>query len=336
MEEPNGSWLTEGMNARVALGDPNGPARGGEAPPAELSDAAVPAPLPASGFKSGAERLRLEIQLRAGSLNPRQRRLARFLLENQAQVSFSTANDVGSAVNTSGATVVRFAQMLGYSGFSELRQSLRDVTPPFPTFLEQLGALADRSLSSPADLMRLVLRYEQENLAGTARALDSLAVAEAARAISGARTVTLIGSGVGRSIVHLLRGHLSRLRGSVAAPSETIDSVIALANVGPGDVVLGVTFWRFARSTSEWLQLAKRRGAETIAIVDSPLYPAADSVDHMLVVRSRNPGHGPSTVAAAAVANVLVSAVILTDFRRYFDAIEHVDRAYTESNVYLE
>lgn len=289
-----------------------------------------------SGFLSGLERLRLEVQRRAGTLNPRQRRLARFLLENQAQVSFLTANAVGSAVGTSGATVVRFAQRLGYSGFSELRESLRDVNPPFPTFLEQLGTLADQPFSSPADLVRLVLRYEQENLAGTARALDPMAMQEAARAISEARSVTLIGSGVGRSIVHLLRGHLARLRRTVDAPAETIDTVIALAHVGRGDVVLGVSFWRFARSTSDWLRVAKARGATTIAIVDSPLYPAGDYVDHLLVVRSRNPGHGPSTVAAAAVANVLVSAVILTDFQRYFGAIEHVDTAYTEANLYLE
>jgi DNA-binding MurR/RpiR family transcriptional regulator len=231
---------------------------------------------------------------------------------------------------------VRFAQLLGYSGFAELRESLRDIALTFPTFLEQLGHLSDLSLSSPADLVRLVLRYEQENLAGTSRSLDPAALYDAAHAIANARTVTLVGSGVGRSVVHLLRGHLSRLKASVQAPGETIDAVIALANVGPGDVVLGVSFWRFARSTSEWLQLAKRRGAETIAIVDSPLYPAADSIDHLLLVRSRNPGHGPSTVAAAAVANMLISAVILTDFQRFFDAIQHVDSAYTDSHVYLE
>ncbi len=336
MGEPGEIASADQRETSLGDGDPGAPAGPEDELATELRDlAASPVPSPTASL-TGLERLRLQVQGRSSRLNPRQRKLARFLLENQAQVSFSTANAVGSAVGTSGATVVRFAQLLGYRGFSELRESLRDASLPFPAFLEQLGNLGDLSLSSPADLVRLVLRYEQENLAETSRSLDASALYDAARAIANARTVTLVGSGVGRSIVHLLRGHLARLRASVQAPGETIDAVVALANVGPGDVVLGVSFWRFARSTSEWLQLAKRRGAETIAIVDSPLYPAADSDDHLLLVRALNPGHGPSTVAAAAVANMLVSAVILTDFARFFDAIEHVDHAYTESHVYLE
>jgi DNA-binding MurR/RpiR family transcriptional regulator len=136
--------------------------------------------------------------------------------------------------------------------------------------------------------------------------------------------------------VQLLGGHLARLKSPVVMPADSIDTVIALANAGAGDVVLGVSFWRFAKSTSDWLQLGRQRGATTIAIVDSPLYPTAGAVDHLLVVRSANPGHGPSTVAAAAIVNLLVSAVILTDFDRYFDAIEHLDRAYAEARLYLE
>lgn len=284
----------------------------------------------------GVDRLRALIQRRSASLTPLQRQLARYLLDHQTEVSFSTANEVGATVGTTGATVVRFAQTLGYAGFSDLRKSMREMLPAFPTFLEQLGSLADQSLSAPADLMRMLLRYEQENLSGTARSLEPQTVREAAIAIDRARSVTLVGSGVGGSIVDLLHGHLSRLRRAVDAPSEAIDTVIALANIGPSDVVIGVSFWRFARTTSEWLQMAKSHGATTIAIVDSPLYPAAQFVDHLLVVRSRNPGHGPSTVAAAAAANILVSAVILTNFQAYFDAIKHLDSAYAEARLYLE
>jgi DNA-binding MurR/RpiR family transcriptional regulator len=185
-------------------------------------------------------------------------------------------------------------------------------------------------------LIRLVFGYEQENVAATARSLDPTALSKAARAINSARGVIVVGSGVGRAVVNLLGGHLSRIRGAVSIPTDSVDAVIALANAGPRDVVVAVSFWRFARSTRDVLALAKHRGVTTVAIVDSPLYPAGQFVDHLLVVSSRNPGHGPSTVAADAVANALISATILTDFPRYLAAIEHVDDAYAESGAYLE
>jgi DNA-binding MurR/RpiR family transcriptional regulator len=258
------------------------------------------------------------------------------VLENHSRVSFATANEVGSAVGVSGATVVRFAQLLGYDGFSEMRESLREGLLPFPTFLEQLSELSQQPLAERAELPNLVFRWEQENLKATLQLLDPDALAELAKGIPAARRIILIGTGVGGAVVKLLAGHLSRLGLPVIVPGDTVEAVIAIANVGPDDMVVGVTFWRFARSTSEWLHQAKRRGAGTAAIVDSPLFPGADAVDHLLVVSSRNPGHGPSAVSGVAVVNVLVSAVVLTDFPRFYDAIERIDKAYGESHVYLE
>jgi DNA-binding MurR/RpiR family transcriptional regulator len=285
---------------------------------------------------TGLGNLRVRIQGRLGQLSPKQRTLARFLLENHARVIFASANEVGATVGTSAATVVRFAQLLGYEGFTQLRDSLRDEVSTFPSFSEQLTDLARQTSSSESELVNRVLGWERENLAATAKLLNPRALADVAAHISAARRTVLIGTGVGGVVVKLVAGHLNRLGLPLIAPVDMVDTVSALANAGSEDVVLGVSFWRFDRLTSDHFQHAKRRGALTAAIVDSPLYPAADSVDHMLVVSSTNTGHGPSVVAATAVANALLSAIILTDFERFSRAIQRVDDAYSESHVYID
>ena len=55
--------------------------------------------------------------------SPKQKQLARHMLDNKYLVSFASANQVGESVGCSAATVVRFAQSLGYEGFSELRNN---------------------------------------------------------------------------------------------------------------------------------------------------------------------------------------------------------------------
>ena len=285
---------------------------------------------------AGLAQLQSSIQERMADLSPKQRALARYIVENQSAVMFATANEVGSAVGASGATVVRFAQLLGYDGFTELRDSLRDRRSDFPAFLERLSDLAQRSLPSASELVNLVIGGEQENLSSTLGSLDSNALAEIANRISVARNTVLVGVGAGGVVVKLLADHMSRFGLPFVAPVDTVDEVIAFTRVGPGDVVLAVSFWRFVKSTTQWLREAKRRGATTAAIVDSPLYPAAADVDYLLVVSSRNTGHGPSVVAAAAVANALLSEIILTDFDRFYAAIQQVDKAYGESHIYLD
>ena len=284
---------------------------------------------------TGLGNLRSRIQARLGELSSKQRALAHFVLENHSRVIFASASEVGAAAGASAATVVRFAQLLGYGGFTELRDSLREGAVTFPSFLEQLSDLARQRFSSESDLTSLVFGWERENLTATAGLLDAHALAEVAKRIPSARRTVLLGAGVGGVAVKLLAGHLNRLGLSLHVPVDTVDAVISLANVGPEDVVLGVSFWRFDRATSERLRQAKQRGAVTAAIVDSPLYPSAEYVDYLLVVSSKNTGHGPSVVAAAAVVNALLSAIILTDFDRFHDAIQHIDDAYGESGVYL-
>lgn len=308
--------------------------RGGASQP----DVLMPAERHGTAFdgSTGLGHLRARIQDKLGELSVKQRALAHFIMENHARALFASANEVGAAVGTSAATVVRFAQLLGYDGFTELRDSLREGVFTFPSFLDQLSDLAQQPFSSDSELTNLVFRWERENLSATASMLDSHALGELAKKIPSARKTVLLGTGVGGVVVKLLAGHLNRLGLSLMVPVDTVDAVISMANVGPEDVVLGVSFWRFDRATSERLHQAKRRGAVTAAIVDSPLYPAAKDVDHLLVVSSKNTGHGPSAVSATAVANALLSAVILTDYDRFYRAIQHIDDAYAESRVYLE
>jgi DNA-binding MurR/RpiR family transcriptional regulator len=312
-------------------------AASGRADAAEPAQNQVPQlPPPSVAPSTGLAHLQASIQQRIADLGPKQRSIARYIVENHSTVVFSTANEVGSAAGASGATVVRFAQLLGYDGFLELRDSLRDQRPSFPTFLDQLSDLSRRPPTTDSELVNLVVNWEQENLRATLGLLDPHALAEVAKRIPAARKTVLVGTGVGGVVVKLLAGHLSRFGLPYVVPVDTVDEVIALSRVGPDDIVLGVSFWRFVRSTSQWLHEAKRRGATAAAIVDSPLYPTADDVDYLLVVSSRNTGHGPSVVAATAVVNALLSAIILTDFDRFYTSIQNVDKAYGESNIYLD
>ena len=70
--------------------------------------------------------LRSFIQSGYPGLSDNQRKVADVLLQRVREVPFLSVNDLGDLSGTSKATVVRLAQSLGFTGYLELRERLRE------------------------------------------------------------------------------------------------------------------------------------------------------------------------------------------------------------------
>ena len=60
----------------------------------------------------------------AADLPPQQRLIADYLLEHMQTVPFMSVPELAQRIGVSEATIVRFAQRIGYAGFSELKMTL--------------------------------------------------------------------------------------------------------------------------------------------------------------------------------------------------------------------
>ena len=96
-----------------------------------------------------AERLRRDYD----RFSPAQQSLARYLTEHLAEIPMLSAHEIARTAHCSPATVVRFAQALGYSGYPEMQRVVRDAQRPSlqdpreaepGTPLEGLGAILAR------------------------------------------------------------------------------------------------------------------------------------------------------------------------------------------------
>ena len=136
-------------------------------------------------------------------LSPKQKQLARFVLDNKYLVSFASANRVGESVGASAATVVRFAQSLGYDGFSGLRAAIREELPTYLTAAERIEKrLADPP--RPHDIPQQVFHTDISNIERTANNLDAAQFNAALDAIVGADRVLIVGCGLSAAPVWFL------------------------------------------------------------------------------------------------------------------------------------
>jgi DNA-binding MurR/RpiR family transcriptional regulator len=61
------------------------------------------------------------IRQNVAAMTPAERAIAQYIISNQASVVYLTARQLAEQAGVSDASVVRFCQSLGYSGFKELR-----------------------------------------------------------------------------------------------------------------------------------------------------------------------------------------------------------------------
>jgi DNA-binding MurR/RpiR family transcriptional regulator len=237
-------------------------------------------------------------------LSPKQQRLARFVAENPSFAAFATASDLAKRAGTSTATVVRFAQGLGFESYNEFQQNVRH---SYLRTLRPLEALDSRS-GNGRDLFTAQLYQDLDNLRRTLHTLHIDHLAEAARRIDAADNIVVISSG-SYSAIGLVLSHHLRFMGYRALFEDRGGPHLsaAIAPLGPGDLVVGISFWKGSREIVKTLAWAADRSIPTIAITDTVYSPVAGAASISLVLPTESVSFFQSMVAPLSVVYGLLA-----------------------------
>ncbi len=260
-------------------------------------------------FESFKQRL-IEIE---PSLPKRLKQTAAFALQHPDEIALGTASGVARRAHVQASTLVRFAQALGFAGFTELqgvfRAHLRNRWPEYPARLKALNARA----ADPGDPMSLLIGFAEaaeRSVEALRVELDPDALKAAVELLAGARMVFLIAQRRAFCVAHYLAYAFAQL--GVAA--MLVDDVGGLgreqlAAAGPEDAALAVSFAPYSPLTLSLTEAARARGARIVAVTDSPLSPLAAIAERRLEVNERDFGAFRSLGATFCLAMTLAVAV---------------------------
>ena len=218
------------------------------------------------------ESLEQRISAAHGDLSRKHKHLARFILDNKYFISFASASQAAEKTNTSAATVVRFAQSLGYEGFSEMQAAIRAELPNYMSAAERIQKRLE-SPTEPDDLPQKVFYTDIANIERTASNLMTADLDGALQAIINARRIWVIGSGISATSAMYLANSL-RIIGFDARfnINEGLSLAVDAAQFGPDTLVSALDMWRYVRSTTDTVALARKYGARIIAITDAEVW----------------------------------------------------------------
>jgi DNA-binding MurR/RpiR family transcriptional regulator len=269
------------------------------------------------------------------TLSPKHKAIARFVLNNDYFTSFASASQIGEKTNTTAATVVRFAQALGYEGFSELQDALRAEMPDhLTTAARMMKHMLDQQ--PPSSNPQQVFYTDIKNIERTASGLSVESLNAALDAIQKAKRILVIGAGISYAPVVLL-AHSLKVMGfeAQAILGEGLQTAVEIAHIKPDDLMIAIDLWRYVRMTVYAVSQAKEIGIPVIAITDSIVSPLAQKADIAFEIATEGVAHSLSITALISLLNVLVAMLADRLPEQVYASLKKVDEAYVGNDLLI-
>ena len=263
-----------------------------------------------------------------------QKLIANFILESYDKAAFMTASRLGKTVNVSESTVVRFAAELGYDGYPAMQKALQEMIRNKLTSIQRIEVSNDRIGNQ--DILSMVMQSDIEKIRMTLEETGRADFDRSVDAIVSARRIYILGIRSSSAIASFLGFYFNLIfENVVIIHSNSVSEVFEqILRIGPGDVIIGVSFPRYSRRTVKAMQYARDRGATVVAITDSEVSPLAPIADHTLMAKSDMASFVDSLVAPLSMVNALIVAVGRRkndDLSATFGALEQI---WDEYEVY--
>ena len=260
-----------------------------------------------------------------------QKRIANYILQNYDKAAFMTASKLGTKVGVSESTVVRFASELGYDGYPSMQRALQEMIRSRLTSTQRIQAAGD--LLSGQDLLSAVVQSDMDKLRMMVGEADRKEFDRVVDKIMEARHIYILGvrsssyvAGYLNFYMHLLFENVTLVQSNAAG--EIFEQLL---RVGPGDVMIAISFPRYSNVTMNTVKFAQDRGATIVAITDNMLSPVYQLSDAALLAPCEMISFVDSMVAPLSLVNALLIAVgyrLGTDVSRTFAELEDIWNAY--------
>lgn len=237
-----------------------------------------------------------------------QRRIGQYLLDHAAAAVGMTAAKVANAVGASESTVVRYAMSLGFDGYPELLEALKEALRASLTSVQRI----EMAQNSSGDPFLRSMRTDMENIKKTLADTNPKVFDTIAERLYGARRIYIVGARSSVALAEFLNFYLAQLFDEVRLVQMTSGNEIfdQLFSVNEEDVVIGISFPRYSKRTVDALDFSHKKGAYVCAVTDSFHSPLVKLADESVFAHNESDSFVDSMVAPMAVLNALIVSVV--------------------------
>ena len=263
----------------------------------------------------------------SSDLTPTERRIAEAVLAEPTLLAFGTVSDLADRVGTSRPSIVRFANKLGFEGYTPLQQHVRsDMSHRLSRPSERIRS--DGKTAPPA---RDVI---DGAISSVLDVLETGRIAELAEPLAKADKVWILSGETSQAGAHALHSGLSMVRPGVRTLEEHSFGT-DLSDAGPGDAAIVFDFFRYRRQVVTAARVFRDAGVTIVAFTDSPLSPLVELADTWCQIEVPAIGPFDSSAPVVFMCELLVARVAqeLQDDAK--NRIDRIEALWKETEAFL-
>lgn len=268
------------------------------------------------------------------NMSKAQEKIAKYILSHPNSTPFLTVEKLAKLSGVSIATVTRFVIFLGYNGYPEFLKDTQESMQQQVSKTERIKVDLEKNNDEEKDIYNIF----EEDLNNIKLTMEDLNLYELRRAVDlllGAKRIYIVARRSSSILGTFLKYYLDLMFNNVNLIENIEQIPKQISEVSDEDVIIGISFEKYARSTVEIYTHLKRKGATTIAITDSMLSPLVPYSDVTLTAISNGAMLVESFSAPLSLINALISC-IEKEKKDFFDNnVELLEEAWKKFDLFI-
>jgi DNA-binding MurR/RpiR family transcriptional regulator len=216
-------------------------------------------------------------------LTPKGRLLASYLIDNTRKAVFMTAKELAAACEISEATVIRFVAQVGYDGYSQMQQALRDYVDTELTLLDRRELIGQKG--NGAQGFHIAVTQEIENLTHLYNTMDLDNLEQAVQMLYENQHLYIIGSRLSYTLAYYMWWALTKVKPNIRILRGSDSTTFDWLTIAPqGSLAVVIATSRYPNELIKVGRWARRRNMDLMVITDGRNCPVIPFAHVALVV----------------------------------------------------
>lgn len=272
------------------------------------------------------------IQHNLDDMTRSERQVALYYLAHAEDFAFSTLEGVARLVDTSTTSVLRFCRRLGFDGFKDLQQALRQQLRFQPELPDKFRRTVKNSEGDA--LLARTVSQDICCIQETFQNLPADRLQQTVALLSGARRVFTFGMKESYALAHYTYTRLLTVRPEVQLLSNCLSGEIeSLLSLTPEDAAVVFLFHRYTRQTLQMLELLQRQRIPVVLITNEPCTQVEPLADILLSCRVDHGGIKNTAVAPIVLSDYLCGAVAVATGECSLQHMKQTEALFRASSV---
>ena len=279
----------------------------------------------------GANGCLAAIRLEYKNLTPTEKKLADFISENAVAVCKMSTVELCESAGVVKSLIVRFSKSIGFSGYSELKDSLihelaRNEELNFSPYIERSDCATD--------ILNKIFSANIKTLRDTAERVDKAVLRDVVELLEGAGNIYIYGIGTSAGIAGDFQYRLMQLGYTAFCFTDVVSMKVSALNIKKGDAAIGISNSGRTAATVDALRMAKEKGASTACVTSYPKSDIVNASDFPIVIATDEIQY-PIEAISGRIAHISILDTIAVSLsaKHYDNAMERAAKTHEIINT---